>query len=77
LHEAGDKALTFSEFDSRSDNTDGLASMDIIEAYVDVVRRAKGKLTLSEIDLDLPDFEDHLEDFVRDVFRSMTMDDQK
>ncbi|CAM2154550.1 protein of unknown function [Pararobbsia alpina] len=69
--------MEFPEHDSPPDNTDERASMDIIEAYVDVVRRAKGKLTLSEIDIDLPDFEDHLEDFVRDVFRTMTIDDHK
>ena len=51
--------------------------MDVIEAYVDIVRRAKGKLTLSEIELDLPDFELHLEDFVRDVFQTMVVDDER
>ncbi|HTJ93730.1 MAG TPA: hypothetical protein VL424_11570 [Pararobbsia sp.] len=49
--------------------------MEIIEAYVDIVRRAQGKLTLSEIEPGLPDFEEHLEDFVRDVFHTMTIDE--
>lgn len=53
------------------------ASMEVVEAYVDIVRRAKGKLTLSEIELDLPDFELHLEDFVRDVFQTMVVDDPR
>ncbi|WP_147432409.1 hypothetical protein [Pararobbsia silviterrae] len=51
------------------------ASMDVIEAYVDVIRRAQGKPTLAEIDPGMPHYETHLEDFVRDVFRTMTLHD--
>lgn len=52
-------------------------SMAVIEAYVDVIRRAQGKLTLAEIEPGMPMFEAHLEDFVLDVFRAMGASDAR
>ena len=48
-----------------------VAAMDIIEAYVDAVRKAQGKRTYAELDPDDRHFEAHLDDFVADIFRAM------
>lgn len=48
-----------------------VAAMEIIEAYVDAVRKAQGKRTYSELDPDDRHFEAHLDDFVADIFRAM------
>lgn len=50
------------------------APMQIIEAYVDTVRRAQGKPTYAEIHLGTPDFEAQLKDFASDVFKAMGAD---
>lgn len=50
------------------------APMSIIEAYVDAMRRAQGKLTYAEIHLGAPDFEAQLTDFAKDVFKAMGAD---
>ncbi|HTJ93088.1 MAG TPA: hypothetical protein VL424_08260 [Pararobbsia sp.] len=50
------------------------APMPVIEAYVDTVRRAQGKLTYDEIRLGAPDFEAQLTDFAKDVFKAMGAD---
>ncbi|WP_147432366.1 hypothetical protein [Pararobbsia silviterrae] len=47
------------------------ASMDVIEAYVDTVRKAQGKPTYADLDPNDADFEAQLDDFVADVFRAM------
>jgi hypothetical protein len=50
------------------------APMQVIEAYVDTLRRAQGKPTYDEIRIGAPDFEAQLRDFARDVFRAMGAD---
>jgi hypothetical protein len=47
------------------------APMDMIETYVDVVRKAQGKRTYADLNPDDADFEAQLDDFVADVFRAM------
>lgn len=47
------------------------ASMDIIERYVDAVRKAQGKRTYAELDPADANFEAQLDDFVADIFRAM------
>lgn len=47
------------------------AVMDIIETYVDAVRKAKGKPTYADLNPDDANFEAQLDDFVADIFRAM------
>lgn len=50
------------------------APMPVIEAYVDVVRRAQGKPTFAEIQPGACDFEAQMQDFADDVFKAMGAD---
>ncbi|HTJ93069.1 MAG TPA: hypothetical protein VL424_08165 [Pararobbsia sp.] len=52
-------------------STGRFAVMDVIETYVDAIRKAKGKPTYAELDPDHADFDAQLNDFVSDIFRAM------